>query len=204
MEKKLQEHNIPTTYIRMGWFQVRQKSYSKKLRDFLLRKWAPIRQNNFTNSLINSSQENIVTYHAEEVAQGMYVDPVDDSQYTQVSVEDIGEAAATVLLDPKNHVGKTYLLTGPRALGGEDVAKVLTDVLGRPIQFVNPSLEETQQALQAMQMGALQIKMTLELYEIIRLGLAKHISHDFTALTGKQYLTVEERFKQLKQSGLLQ
>ncbi len=131
------------------------------------------------------------------------MDPIGDSTYTQVSVEDIGEAAATVLLNPKDHVGKSYVLTGPRALGGEDVAKVLTEVLQRPIQFVSPSLEETKQALDTM-MPADQVKSTLELYEIIRSGLVTHVSDDYTKLTGKQYLTLEERYKQLKASGLLQ
>jgi NAD(P)H dehydrogenase (quinone) len=168
VEKRLQEHSIPTTYIRMGWFQ-----------------------------------ENVVTYHAEEITQGTYVEPIGDSKYTQVSVEDIGAAAATVLLDPKNHVGKSYTLTGPRALGGEDIAKALSEVLQRPIQFVNPSLEETKQALQSMQMPSEQIKFTIELYEIIRSGVVTHVSNDFTTLTGKQYITIEETFKQLKQSGLL-
>jgi uncharacterized protein YbjT (DUF2867 family) len=100
-------------------------------------------------------------------------------------------------------VGKSYTLTGPRALGGEDIAKVLSEVLQRPIQFVSPSLEETQQALQSMQMPSEQIKFTIELYEIIRSGFVTHISNDFTTLTGKQYITIEETFKQLKQSGLL-
>ena len=120
-----------------------------------------------------------------------------------MSVEDIGEAAATILLNPKGHVGKSYFLTGPRPLSGAEIARILTQVLQRPIQFVSPSIEETETFLSSLMAPDL-VKKTLELYEVIRAGLVKHVKDDYIRLTGKQYITIEERYKQLKASGLLQ
>jgi uncharacterized protein YbjT (DUF2867 family) len=49
-----------------------------------------------------------------------------------VDLADVGEAAATVLLDPA-HTGATYELGGPRPVSVADVAAAAADFLGRPV-----------------------------------------------------------------------
>jgi uncharacterized protein YbjT (DUF2867 family) len=49
-----------------------------------------------------------------------------------VDLADVGEAAATVLLDPA-HIGATYELGGPRPVSVADVAAAAADFLDRPV-----------------------------------------------------------------------
>jgi uncharacterized protein YbjT (DUF2867 family) len=59
-----------------------------------------------------------------------------DSRNAPPSNEDIARVAAAALMNPVQHAGKTYRPTGPKLLGGEDMAAAIGDVLGRSLKVV--------------------------------------------------------------------
>jgi uncharacterized protein YbjT (DUF2867 family) len=63
-----------------------------------------------------------------------------DTQTAPPSVEDIGRVAAAALMDPARHGGRTYRPTGPALLSGQDMAMILTRVLGRTVRLVPTSI----------------------------------------------------------------
>ncbi len=65
-----------------------------------------------------------------------------------LDVRDTGALAARVLVDPAPHAGKTYEFTGALSNYGA-FAEVFSEVLGRPIAYVETTLEQTEQALRA-------------------------------------------------------
>jgi uncharacterized protein YbjT (DUF2867 family) len=52
-------------------------------------------------------------------------------------------AVAAVALTQTGHEAKKYVLTGPQALSYHDVAQILSQVVGRPVEYVAQSPEET-------------------------------------------------------------
>jgi NAD(P)H dehydrogenase (quinone) len=52
------------------------------------------------------------------------------------SNEDIARLAASALMNPARHAGKTYRPTGPELLGGEDMAKAIGRAVGRSVRVV--------------------------------------------------------------------
>lgn len=52
------------------------------------------------------------------------------------SVVDIGRVAASALMDPARHAGRIYRPTGPMLLSGQDMADVLTRVVGRTVRLL--------------------------------------------------------------------
>lgn len=52
------------------------------------------------------------------------------------SVNDIARVAVAALVDPQRHAGRTYRPTGPELLSGDDMADVLSRVLGRAVRRV--------------------------------------------------------------------
>jgi NAD(P)H dehydrogenase (quinone) len=50
------------------------------------------------------------------------------------SNEDIARVAATALMDPARHAGKSYRPTGPQLLGAEDMAQAIGRAVGRPVR----------------------------------------------------------------------
>src|SRR5258708_30302829 len=65
-----------------------------------------------------------------------------------IDVRDTGALGARILIDPVPHVGKTYEFTGARTNYGE-FADVFSQVLDKPITYVEATLEQTEQALRA-------------------------------------------------------
>jgi hypothetical protein len=55
-------------------------------------------------------------------------------------VRDTGAVAARILRDPDKHHAKTYELTGTQSTY-EEFAKVFSEVLGKPVTYVEASLE---------------------------------------------------------------
>jgi NAD(P)H dehydrogenase (quinone) len=65
-----------------------------------------------------------------------------------IDVRDTGALGARILIDPVPHVGKTYEFTGARTNYGE-FADAFSQVLGKPITYVEATLEQTEHALRA-------------------------------------------------------
>jgi len=66
--------------------------------------------------------------------------PAGLTKFTLVDVRDVGQVAAAVLSSPEPHIGKAYDLTGPDSLTFGQMAKILSSILRRPIDFESPGL----------------------------------------------------------------
>ncbi|MEY9934598.1 uncharacterized protein YbjT (DUF2867 family) [Catenulispora sp. GP43] len=75
--------------------------------------------------------------------KGVFVDTVEaDRKAPLVAVADIAAAAARLLLDRSwTGVGSVPVL-GPRDLSANDLARIMTEQLGRPVRYERQSLEE--------------------------------------------------------------
>jgi len=67
-----------------------------------------------------------------------------------VSKDDIAACAAQCLLDPKQHGGATYEITGPELLGFTEMAAIASDVHGVPIEYVPITEEQAYARFDAM------------------------------------------------------
>ncbi len=67
------------------------------------------------------------------------------------STEDIAAVSVGALIDPATHAGKIYRPTGPALLSPNDIAAVLSTVLGRKVKYQNISESMFLKALTALQ-----------------------------------------------------
>lgn len=67
--------------------------------------------------------------------------PFGRSRTNPVAANDVGEVAAAMFLEPFKYVGKTVELTGPRSASMYDLVEEYSSVLGRPVRYVEVSLE---------------------------------------------------------------
>jgi NAD(P)H dehydrogenase (quinone) len=93
--------------------------------------------------------QNILGQAANIKNEGKIVQPwPKDLPVALIDVRDTGALGARVLRDPAKHAGKIYSFTGVSTTYG-DFAKVIGDVLGKPITYVELSLEQAEQGMQA-------------------------------------------------------
>lgn len=67
---------------------------------------------------------------------GMFPWMYGDSRNAPPSNEDIARVAATVLMDPARHAGKSYRPTGPELLGANEMAQAIGRAIGRPLRVI--------------------------------------------------------------------
>ncbi|GAB1484269.1 NmrA family NAD(P)-binding protein [Treponema sp.] len=84
--------------------------------------------------------QNVAGTHRQEIAErGEIFIPAGKGRTNFIDARDIGEVAAKVLVE-NGHEGKAYELTGSDVLDYYEVASILTEVLGKPIRYLKPSL----------------------------------------------------------------
>lgn len=71
-------------------------------------------------------------------ANGVFAAPIGDAPVSAIDTRDIAEVAALVLAEP-GHSGRTYSLTGPRAVTHHEIARALAVATGRQITFAGLS-----------------------------------------------------------------
>src|SRR5215208_664967 len=82
-------------------------------------------------------------------SEGRIYEPFKDGKLGMIDARDIGEVAAKILTE-EGHEGKTYILTGPRAISFHDIAEMLSAVLGKKVDYVPISLEKAKEAMFGM------------------------------------------------------
>jgi uncharacterized protein YbjT (DUF2867 family) len=155
----------------------------------------------------NYFQQNITEIVAPSVgADGAFYSSVGDARISMVDTADVAAVAATVLLDPQQHTGRTYDLTGPEALSYHDVATVLTAGLGRQVAYVDVPADASRQAMLGFGMDPWTVEAVVELYDSYRQsgrdGFAAQITATVEQLTGRAPRTLQETLgQQLSASG---
>lgn len=84
---------------------------------------------NFTTTLRNTL-----------VTKRMIFLPAGNTKFTLVDVRDVGNVAAKIMVNVKQHINKVYVLTASEKLTFHQIAAQLTEVLGVNITYRSPSL----------------------------------------------------------------
>ena len=78
--------------------------------------------------------------HNDLVTQNKIFLPAGNAKFTLIDVRDVGEVAATILINPTKHLNKAYELTANEALNFPQMAEQLSKGLGTPITYQSPNL----------------------------------------------------------------
>lgn len=105
-------------------------------------------------------------YFLEPVLEGELALPVGDVREPFVDADDIAEVAATVLTED-GHLGRTYALTGPRALTFAEALATISAAAGRDVAFVRIPPADFAAGLAAVEVPAPVIDLMLYLFESV-------------------------------------
>lgn len=72
--------------------------------------------------------------------------PIQAARLVPVSIEDVAKVITKLLVET-GHDGKIYEMTGPDALTMPEACAIVSEVIGRPITYVNITMEAYQQGL---------------------------------------------------------
>jgi uncharacterized protein YbjT (DUF2867 family) len=124
-------------------------------------------------------------------AAGVVAAPFGAGRLSVVVRQDLADVAVRVAAEseqdlaagrPSRHADRVYELEGDTALGGADIAQILTEELGRPIPYRSTSLTETRAALVGSGLEPYQITHALSLYSNVIAGRTEATRSDLPLL----------------------
>ena len=128
---------------------------------------------------------------AASAESGVFAAPFGTGRISVVAREDLAEVAVRVAAETERdlvagrrsrHAGKVYELEGVTAIGGSDIAEMLSESLGRPVTYQPISLTEMRNMLQGSGLESYQIAHTLSLFANLGAGLLEASGTDLLEL----------------------
>ena len=129
--------------------------------------------------------QNYSGFMAGMVKAGTVYGATADAAQSLIDVRDIAAVAAKILMNPKDHAGKAYTLTGGEALTDSQRVQILSEVLGRTVGFVEVSREAGRASMVQMGMPEPMVEWLDSLNAIVSAGFAAAISPDVQTLLGR-------------------
>jgi uncharacterized protein YbjT (DUF2867 family) len=147
----------------------------------------------------NGFLQNIVAYNAPSIrAQGAFYVAMGDAKVSYLDVGDIAVVAAKAL-SGGTHAGKTYELNGPEAISNRELAKRISKVTGRTVNYVDVPEVAQREAMLGLGMPEWQVTALLDLQQYYKQGGGGKTDGLLQALierapvTLDQYLTANAR-----------
>ncbi len=118
--------------------------------------------------------ENLLPMLPQALERGLVELPVSgDRRFPMVATRDIADRAADLLLDEGWSGRRTLGVHGPRDLGFDEVAAVLAEKLGRPVQYRRIAPERMREGLLAVGTPPAAADLIVEMYEGAERGLLR-------------------------------
>ena len=128
--------------------------------------------------------QNLTTTHLNEIKdENRLFIPAGKGRTNFIDVRDIGKFCARMFID-REHLGKAYTITGEQSYSYQEVAELLSNTLGKAIEYVNPNpIRFLRYHLSKGRSFGMSTVM-LALYTIVRLGKGDITTDSFSKIMG--------------------
>lgn len=134
--------------------------------------------------------QNFSTGSAYAIAHGTLAEPTGDGKTSFIDTRDIAAVAAKALTEAGHH-GQIYVLTGARPFSRYEVAAMIGEAIGRPVQYIPLTDEQFSEGMKAY-MSPAYIGLLLGIYGSVRAGWTEVVSEDVPKLLGRPAITLEQ------------
>jgi (4-alkanoyl-5-oxo-2,5-dihydrofuran-3-yl)methyl phosphate reductase len=121
-------------------------------------------------------------------SQGKVFSNYGDGKVAYIHPRDIAAVAVHALTEP-GHEGKTYQVTGPEALSVGEVVQLLSEAVGKPIEYVPITDDATREGMQKAGLPAFLIDALLPYASFVRTGKGAEILPTVEEVIGRRPLT---------------
>ncbi|MBC7920923.1 MAG: NmrA family NAD(P)-binding protein [Ferruginibacter sp.] len=147
--------------------------------------------------------QNLTTTLKEDIRQKSLIYlPAGRAKFLWIDANDVGKAIAVVLQNTSEHRQKTYVITGAQLFSFDAVATMMSQILGKKIQYKSPNLLNffVQKSKEGVPSGLIFVMMMLHV--IPRFEKEPPVVADFITLTGQQPNTLENFIQTYKNQWL--
>lgn len=146
----------------------------------------------FTFLRPNFFMQNLSTTYRDDIRdRGEIFVPAARARTAFVDTDDLGRVAARMFTET-GHLGKAYTLSGEQSLDYYAVARELTEALGYPVTYAQPSVDEYVQRLQESGAPADYIDVQKMIYRVVRMNVSAFPNRMIRRLTGRPATTFSQ------------
>lgn len=146
--------------------------------------WTMIRPNFFMQNLLPSG--------FKIKAEGKFYLPLGHGETVMMDCRDIGLVFAVVLTG-QGHASQSYELSGPETMNFYDVATQLSEVLGKPVEYVDQDPAAYREAIAPFLSSEWHVDSIMQLFREISEGAVPvEVTDTFRQLTGKEPITFRQ------------
>lgn len=131
-------------------------------------------------------------------ATGAVPNPIGSAGISLIDARDVGEVAAEAVLDDR-WGGQTLVLTGPRAVAYEEIARLIGAETGLDIPVSETTPEEVGRSLLTRGTEPWEAEHFTEMYQLFRKGESEFVTDDVQRVTRKPPRTVEAYLHERRQ-----
>ncbi|WHO75038.1 SDR family oxidoreductase [Rhizobium sp. BT03] len=128
---------------------------------------------------------------------GKWYSATGDGKVSTISRDDCALAIAAALASGTSE-SATYTLTGAASLNNRQIAAIISEVAGKPLEVVDVNDEQLGQGMRGAGLPGFVADMLVSADANIRAGKFDILTEDFTKLTGKQPQSLKEFFVEQK------
>jgi uncharacterized protein YbjT (DUF2867 family) len=131
----------------------------------------------------NNFMENFLNYYPPAADGSIYL-PWGEGACSFIAAGDIGRVAAVALTTP-GHENRAYTLTGPTAFTIAEAARVIAEVSGRAVRYVDVPESAARKAMLDLHMPEWMVDGMMELHAIDKAGYAALVNDAVREITGQ-------------------
>ncbi len=148
----------------------------------------------------NSFMQNFDRLYGDALRQGALYLPEGEGRTSFVDVGDLANVVSEILVNPFNHLGREYTITGGRALSNAESLSILSMRSARRISYVPVTEEITRNALKKIGASSWWIEFVLSRHRSVRDGEGEETTSTFQEMTGLDPRTFEDYSEELAES----
>ena len=126
------------------------------------------------------------------VAKGILRLPVGKGRHAPIAAADQGRVIAAILAAPEKHAGETYPLFGPVEMDHAQMARELSEALGRPIVFDDVPADDYRKSMETAGVPPYTVQHLAAAMEDYKRGVMAGTNDNVERITGKKPMTVGE------------
>ncbi len=109
-----------------------------------------------------------------------------------LDTRDIAEVAFIALTQPDNHINKTHLLTGAKAVNYAEVADAISEAIGEKVEYISLTADQAKQRMEEKKMPQMMINTFLKIAENVRMGKADFVNGTVQEILKKSPRSIED------------
>lgn len=146
----------------------------------------------FTFVRPNGFMQNYANFFGHSIkTQNTFYLPMGEGKVSHIDARDIA-SVATVALTENGHEGKAYEVTGSEAISNTEIAAIISQIVGRQIDYVDVSEDAASAEMKQSGMPEILVEATMELYGIYKAGYASEVTATVEQVTGNKPILFEQ------------